>query len=74
MTRKKIIHRLIEFFLVGFVMGVAEDLIAIHFATEATITPHVFLVAAIVALPFAVISELLVDLKFFRKFLFKNKK
>lgn len=73
MTRKQVIYRLIEFFLVGFVMGVAEDLIAIHFATDATITPHVFIVAAIVALPFAIISELLVDLKFFRKFLFKKR-
>ena len=51
-------------------MGVTEDLIAIHFATEAVITPHVFKVALFVALPFAIISELVVDSKIFRRLLF----
>ncbi len=51
-------------------MGVTEDLLAIHFATDAVITPHVFKVAFLVALPFAMISELLVDSKLFRRLLF----
>lgn len=44
-------------------MGVAEDLIAIHFATDAAITMDVIYVAALVALPFAAFSELIVDWK-----------
>ena len=54
----------------GFMMGIAEDLLAIHFATDAVITTKVIWVAALVALPFAIISELLVDwthIKFLKK-------
>lgn len=64
--RKRHVYRFLEFFLVGFIMGVTEDIIAIHYATDAQITPHVILVAAIVALPFAAFSELLVDWKHIR--------
>lgn len=64
------IYRIAEFFLVGLLMGIAEDLIAIHFATDATITIDVVFVAALVALPFAIFSELIVDwnhIKFLKK-------
>lgn len=67
--KKRYVYRFLEFFFVGFVMGIAEDLIAIHFATDAQITVHVIYVAALVALPFAVFSELIVDwrhIKFLR--------
>ena len=60
-----------EFFFVGFVMGIAEDLIAIHFATDAVITMDVIIVAALVALPFAIFSELIVDWKHI-KFVYKG--
>jgi|GEM_PF-2568968 len=68
--QRRYIYRFLEFFFVGFIMGVTEDLIAIHFATDAAITPHVIWVAALVALPFAIISELIVDwthMKYLRK-------
>jgi len=61
----------LEFFFVGFVMGIAEDLIAIHFATDAVITMDVIIVAALVALPFAIFSELIVDWKHI-KFVYKG--
>ena len=61
--QKHHIYRFLEFFIVGFLMGIAEDLIAIRYATDATITPKVILVAALVALPFAAFSELIVDWK-----------
>ncbi len=61
--RKEYVLRLLEFFIVGVLMGVFEDLIAIHYATNAVITSDVIIVAAIVALPFAVFSELIVDWK-----------
>lgn len=65
--KKRITSHLIEFFLVGLVMGITEDLLAIHFATDAQITFKTFIVAFLVALPFAIISELLVDLKIIHK-------
>jgi len=61
--KRRHIYRFLEFFVVGFVMGVIEDLIAIHFATDAAITMDVIYVAALVALPFAAFSELIVDWK-----------
>ena len=61
--KKHIINHFLEFFIIGFIMGVAEDLIAILLATDAEITPHVIFIAAIVALPFAVVSELVIDYK-----------
>jgi len=61
--QKRHIYRFLEFFIVGFVMGVTEDLIVIGYATDAAITPKVILIAALVALPFAAFSELIVDWK-----------
>ncbi len=70
--KKQITSHLIEFFFIGLVMGVAEDMIAIYLATDTKITYHTFIVAFLVALPFAIISELIVDLKMFRKMFFKK--
>lgn len=67
-TKKRIIVQLLQFFVVGILMGVTEDLLAIHFATNAKITWHVLKIAFIVALPFAIISELIVDIKIFKKY------
>lgn len=53
--------RLLEFLIIGVVMGIIEDLIAIAFATDAEINFTVFLVVFAVALPFAFISEIVVD-------------
>jgi hypothetical protein len=64
LKNKRMLPRLAEFFIVGLVMGVTEDIIAISFATDAEITYHTFIVAALVALPFAFISEIIVDYHF----------
>ena len=61
--KKTVINHFLEFFFIGFLMGIAEDLIAIELATDAKITPHIIIVAAIVAFPFAVLSELIIDYK-----------
>ena len=66
-NKKMILVHILQFFIIGVVMGVSEDLLAIHFATNAKITWEVFKVAFIVALPFAIISELVVDMKIFKK-------
>jgi len=68
--KRRYVYRFLEFLLVGFIMGVAEDLLAIHYATDAAITMNVVWVAALIALPFAIFSELIVDwkrIKFLRK-------
>lgn len=57
--------RLLEFFLIGVVLGLVEDVIAIALATETKIDLEVILIALFVAFPFAVLSELVVDLKKF---------
>jgi hypothetical protein len=53
--------RFLEFFFVGLVLGVAEDLIAITLATDKEIDLRIFFIAFLVALPFAIFSELVVD-------------
>lgn len=63
--------RLLEFFLIGLALGIVEDLIAIWLATDATIDLRVILIAGFVALPFAFISEIIVDQKKFPKFIKK---
>jgi len=61
-----------EFFLVGLVAGVTEDMIAIKLATDAEITLQTFKVAFLVAVPFAIFSELIVDGKTIRKWVKKK--
>lgn len=55
------LNRFLEFFIVGIVLGVAEDLLAIFLVTNEPIDFRVFWIAFFVALPFAVFSELIVD-------------
>lgn len=71
--KKKIYAHLIEFFFIGLVMGIIEDLLAIHFATDAEITLETVWIAFFIALPFAVISEIVVDQKILRKAIRKMK-
>jgi hypothetical protein len=60
MNRKQKI-RLVEFLIIGVVMGTVEDLIAVMFATDSKFSWHILLVVFLVALPFAFISEIIVD-------------
>lgn len=53
--------------MIGVLMGVTEDLIAVKLATGASINPEIVLVVLAVALPFAAFSELVVDRKDFIK-------
>lgn len=65
------LNRFLEFFLVGIVLGVAEDLIAIFLVTNEPIDFRVFWIAFFVAFPFAVFSELIVDHDKFRNLMKK---
>lgn len=60
MTHKQKI-RIVEFLIIGVVMGTLEDLIAVLLATDAHFSWKVLIVVFLVALPFAIISELVVD-------------
>lgn len=53
--------RMLEFFIIGVVMGVVEDIIAVSVSTDASITWNLILIVTLVAIPFAIISELVVD-------------
>ena len=53
--------RLIEFFIIGVLFGIAEDLIAITMATDGVFKWSYLGTAAVVAIPFAFISEIIVD-------------
>ncbi len=66
-NRRTVVSHLIEFFFVGLVMGITEDMLAIYFATDEPISMETFWVAAAVAIPFAIISEIIVDMKILRK-------
>jgi hypothetical protein len=62
--KKKTAHRIgvmIEFFIFGVIIGITEDLIAIKFATDAEITWNVIWIVVLVAIPFAILGELVVD-------------
>lgn len=53
--------RLIEFFVIGVLFGISEDLLAITLATDGEFKWSYITTAAIVAIPFAFISEIIVD-------------
>jgi len=61
--------RILEFFIIGLLLGIVEDLIAITWATETTIDLRVIAIAFVVALPFAFLSEIVVDQKRFPQWL-----
>ncbi|HMB17393.1 MAG TPA: hypothetical protein VKO61_00570 [Candidatus Paceibacterota bacterium] len=71
MKRKHII-RLVEFFVVGLIFGIVEDLLAITLSTGAKITGKTILIAFLVALPFAIFSELVVDHPDFKEKILKK--
>jgi putative Mn2+ efflux pump MntP len=58
---KKKIEVFLEFLIFGVIMGIVEDLIAVKFATNETITWSIILIITLVAIPFAAVGELIVD-------------
>jgi len=63
MKKNKKLEVFLEFFIFGVLMGVAEDLIAIELATDARVTWKTVVIIVLVAIPFAIIGELIVDRK-----------
>jgi hypothetical protein len=60
MVQEKI-KRLLEFFIIGIVFGVTEDILAVLIATDAELSFEIVGVVVLIAIPFAIISELIVD-------------
>lgn len=60
---KESVERFLEFLLIGVVLGLAEDLLAVRLATGEPITLKVVGIVVAVAVPFAAFSELVVDRK-----------
>jgi len=67
----------LEFLIFGIIVGVVEDLIAIEVVTDVPITWHIIGIIVLIAIPFALLGEVLVDrvdfVEIFKKY-FKNKK
>ncbi len=55
------LKRLLEFFTIGLVFGVTEDILAVLIATDADLSADIVVVVVLIAIPFAVLSELVVD-------------
>jgi len=51
----------LEFLIFGIIMGITEDLIALTLAVGEPITWKIVGIVTLVAIPFAVIGELIVD-------------
>lgn len=51
----------LEFLIFGLIVGVVEDLLAVYLSTGDTITPHIIGIVILVAIPFAILGELVVD-------------
>jgi hypothetical protein len=63
------LNRFLEFLIVGVIFGVIEDVIAITLATDHAIDLQVIMITLIAAVPFAILSEIIVDHDKFRSFL-----
>lgn len=61
LTKRQQLIRFLEFLLIGVVMGLIEDLLAVTLATDTALDARVILIVLGVAIPFAAISELVVD-------------
>lgn len=70
MTKRRL--RILEFLIIGLGMGVIEDLLAIFLATDSQINWRVIYVVIAVAIPFAFISEVVVDHPRFWEKIFKG--
>lgn len=77
MNPKKI-ELIFELLIFGIIIGITEDLIAIKLATDAEINLRVILIVVLVAIPFAILGELVIDridfIKIFQRIFIKNKK
>ncbi|MCA9361977.1 hypothetical protein KC906_01250 [Candidatus Kaiserbacteria bacterium] len=60
-NKKKRYEVMFEFLLFGIVIGVTEDLLAVHLTTGETVTWSMIGIVILLAIPFAIIGELIAD-------------
>ena len=60
-SRRRLLVRFLEFFVIGVVFGLVEDLIIVKATTGAPITIEMVGIIFLIALPFAVFTEIIVD-------------
>lgn len=53
--------RILEFIVAGIILDLTENIISIKLTTNAELNPKVFIVALMVVIPFAIITELIID-------------
>lgn len=53
--------RILEFVVAGIILDLTENIISIKLTTDAELSLKVFLVALVVVIPFAVLTELVID-------------
>jgi hypothetical protein len=53
--------RILEFVVAGIILDLIESIISIKVATDAALDRKVFLVTLIVVVPFAILTELVID-------------
>ncbi len=61
MEKHEKIEIFFEFLIFGILMGVIEDIIAVTLSTGAKITWDILIIVTLVAIPFAILGELIVD-------------
>ena len=59
MTTRKL--RILEFIVIGLVANSLDNIVAIRFAAGAELTPAIFAKIFLFVIPFAILSELIVD-------------
>ena len=64
----RIIKRSLEYFVIGMIVDLSENMLVIKFATDEVITWQTVKIAFIVVLPFAILMELVFDPIIRRKF------
>ncbi len=67
----KRIELIFELLIFGIILGITEDLIVIKLATDVTVNWRVILIVVLVAVPFAIVGEIVIDridfIKIFKK-------
>ena len=53
--------RILEFVVAGIILDLTESIISIKLATEAQLNLKIFLITLVVVIPFAIITELVID-------------
>lgn len=74
--KAKKLEVIFEFLIFGIVIGIAEDLIAVKVTTGEPITLRIVGIIVLIAIPFAIIGELIADnidfVKIYRKIFSKK--